>query len=120
MAIFLGILAIWIIPSLLNMIYMYITVKFGLWNWVAEIYLHDDGCSKKIEKDTIEFMMYPPLSIINSFGIVIFNVGTLIYYIVSYIIYPFEKLVEFISTLFLKDINRIENKREFYKELNKK
>lgn len=116
MSIFLLILGFCVIPIIFNLVYAYLTVKFGLWNWVAEVTLHSN--TKRIEDEDIKFMVYPLTSFILMCGIIVLNLATVLYYIVKFILHPFIKFYNLLSSNVLENFNKIESKNEFYDKLN--
>ena len=118
MTIFFIILGICIIPSILNILYMYVTVKYGLWNWVAEMALGDG--QRKVEESDIKLLLCPLTSLMMLIVIIFMNFFTLLYYILGIILLPFGKLIDLFSDTMFEMVNKMENKKEFYDILNKR
>lgn len=112
------ILGICIIPPILNMLYMFITVKFGLWNWVAEMTLRDG--KEKMEESGIKLLLCPLTSLMMLIVIILMNFFTLLYYILGIILLPFGKLIDLFSDTMFEMVNKMEKKKEFYDILNKR
>lgn len=110
------ILGIIVIPAVLNILYIFITVKFSLWNWVAEMALRDGG--NAIDKSSVYDLILPIYSLFVGLTIIFCNLGTLVYYVIKYALYPFIKLIELISDACFVNARKIEDKIEFYEKLN--
>lgn len=113
------ILAVCIIPAILNSLFMFITVKFNLWTWISRMMFCEEH-SDRIDSSSIKGALIPFGSAIFLFGCIMFHLGTVIYYLVKYFLYPFEKVLVFLSNGMTKYFTKIEDKREFYNELNRK
>lgn len=111
-----------IIPAILNSLFMFITVKFNLWTWISRMMFCEEhyDSSDRIDSDSIKGALIPFGSAIFLFAWIMFHLGTVIYYLVKYFLYPFEKLLVFLSNGMTKYFTKIEDKREFYNELNRK
>lgn len=108
-----------IIPAILNSLFMFITVKFNLWTWISRMMFCEEH-SDRIDSSSIKGALIPFGSAIFLFGCIMFHLGTVIYYLVKYFLYPFEKVLVFLSNGMTKYFTKIEDKREFYNELNRK
>ena len=115
---FLVFLGVCMVPAILNMIFLFITVKFNLWNWISR-FLFSENYKDKVNEDNVKSALIPFVSTVILFETITLYIGAIIYYIVKYtIIIPFGKIINFFSNGIMKGLNRIENKREFYNKLN--
>lgn len=110
-------LAVCIIPPIINVLFLYITVKFNLWTWISRMMICEED-SDRIDSDNIKGALIPFGSAIFLFGCIIFHLGTVIYYIVKVLLFPFGKLLEWINNSLVSKFEKIEGKREFYEKLN--
>ena len=111
------ILAVCIIPPIINMLFLYITVKFNLWTWISR-WMFSEDYDDRINPDDVKMALTPFASSVFLVMAIAFHVGTAIYYIVSALMFPFIKLLSWINRTLVSKFERIEDKREFYKELN--
>jgi hypothetical protein len=118
MTMFLIILGICIIPPILNILYMYVTVKYGLWNWVAKMTLKDG--KRKMEESDIKTLLYPLMSLMVLTVIIFMNFFTLLYHILRIILLPFGKLIDLFSDTMFEMVNKMQKKKEFYDILDKR
>ena len=117
--IILGILVICVIPPIINMAIVYISVKFNIWNWITRA-LYCENYANTLNPDDIKRGLIPVSSFLLLFQFVLFGIGTVIYYVIKFILIPFRIVIDFIHNCFMSRFNKIESKREFYDKLNKK
>ena len=115
---FLVFLGVCMVPAILNMIFLFITVKFNLWNWISR-FLFSENYKDKVNEDDVKRALIPFVSTIILLQIIISYIGTAIYYVVKYTMaLPIIKVIDFFSNEMMNGFNRIEDKREFYNKLN--
>lgn len=117
MTTFLIILAICVIPPILNMLYLYITLKFNCWTWISEAAFHDDY-GRNISHSNVNAALIPLSSAVCLIMILTAHILTAVYYIVKYIFKPFVFVFNVISRRFMKLFTKMEDKNEFYEKLN--
>lgn len=117
MTIFLIILAVCVIPPILNMLYLYITLKFNCWTWISEAAFRD-GWDGNISHADVKASLIPFTSAVIMAMILAAHICTVLYYIVKYIFKPFVFVLNVISRRFMKLFTKMEDKNEFYEKLN--
>ena len=111
------ILAVCIIPPIINVLFLYITVKFNLWTWISRM-MYSEDYNDRVDSDSVMRSLIPLYSSMTLFFCLMFHIGTIIYYIVKALIFPFGKLLEWINNSLVSKFEKIEDKREFYEKLN--
>ena len=117
MTTFLIILAVCVIPPILNMLYLYITLKFNCWNWISEAAFHDDW-GRNISHANVKASLIPLTSAAIMTMILTAHILTAVYYIVNYMLKPFVFVLNVISRRFVKLFTKMKDKNEFYEKLN--
>ena len=116
-SILLIILAVCIIPPIINMLFLYITVKFNLWTWISR-WMFSEDYNDRINPNDVKIALTPFSSMIFLLMAIVLHIGVAIYYIVKVLLFPFRKLLDWINNSLVNRFEKIEGKREFYKELN--
>lgn len=110
-------LAVCIIPPIINVLYIYITVKFNLWNWASRLMFSEDY-GDRINPYDVTPALTPLCSILFLVASIVLHLGVAIYYIIRVLLFPFIKLLSWINETLVGKLEKIEEKREFYEELN--
>lgn len=98
------------------MVYVFIIVKFGLWNVVSDMILRD-SCDK-IQKDNIKMILCPPTNVVATFIIITTTFYDMMRYILMFLSYPFIRLFNLFTSVIFNSVKKIEEKNEFYEKLN--
>lgn len=107
-----------IAPAFFNLAYLFIIVKLNLWHWIPDLVFRDSTTSGKIDETSFRLSLMPPTSTLMTIVIVILSVGSLLYFCGKILFCPVIKIGEFIFLNIFNSLNKVEEKREFYREIN--
>lgn len=107
-----------IAPTFFNLVYLFIIVKLNLWHWIPDFVFRDCNTDGKIDEASFRFSLIPPTNFLFALFIVVLSIGSLLYFCGKILFYPVIKIGEFIFLNIFNSLNKVEEKREFYREIN--